>query len=58
MVALDQLSGEPTEDVSVLNDRANKRAQSKMKILGRSFGHGLTVMERNLIGWEPRCLGW
>ncbi|EKM51464.1 uncharacterized protein PHACADRAFT_166026 [Phanerochaete carnosa HHB-10118-sp] len=56
IAALDQPSGEPTEDVSVLNDRANKRVQSKMRILGLSLGRELTVMERNLIGWEPRCL--
>lgn len=57
-MSLDPPSGEPTEDVSILNDRANERAQSKMRILKFTLGRDLTIPERNLVAWEPRCLAW
>lgn len=57
-MSLDPPSGEPTEDITILNARANEQAQNKMRILKFTLGRDLTTPERNLVAWEPRCLAW
>ncbi|GJE95284.1 zinc finger MYND domain-containing protein [Phanerochaete sordida] len=56
VMALDAPPGEPSADVRTLNARAIARVVQKLRVLQFALGRELEVTERNLLGWEPRCL--
>lgn len=45
-------------DEEQLNKTINMVAQIEMNALHRELRRELTVIERNMIGWQPRCLAW
>ena len=45
-------------DEAHLNKTIDTVAQMEMTVLLRELGRELTLIERNMVGWQPRCLAW
>lgn len=46
------------EDVDLLNKLIEERAKNEASLCTLGLKRTMTVSERNLIGWEPRCAAW
>ncbi|KAJ6496311.1 hypothetical protein C8R45DRAFT_985563 [Mycena sanguinolenta] len=50
------LPSEPTTDLNVLHNNSETHGSNILSFCTRSLGREVTVPERNLVGWEPRCM--
>ncbi|KAJ7190580.1 hypothetical protein GGX14DRAFT_507204 [Mycena pura] len=50
------LSPHPTTELNVLHNMGESHASNISSFCQRSLGRNLTIPERNLVGWEPRCM--
>ncbi|KAJ7183518.1 hypothetical protein C8R46DRAFT_1067191 [Mycena filopes] len=50
------LPSEPTTDLNVLHNMTEAHGSNILRFCERSLGRLPNVLERNLIGWEPRCM--
>ncbi|KAJ7064326.1 hypothetical protein C8F01DRAFT_1130998 [Mycena amicta] len=57
MGLLFSLSDAPTTDLNVLHNLTEAHASNMQGFSQRIIGRELTIPERNLVGWEPRCMG-
>ncbi|KAI0311128.1 hypothetical protein OF83DRAFT_1152250 [Amylostereum chailletii] len=46
----------PTEDTHVLNERAEGQVHARIALMQDRLNRPLTIPERNLVAFEPRCL--
>jgi len=46
------------ENPAIRNACINQVAGIVMGGVEKSLGRSTTIPERNLVGWEPRCLAW
>ncbi|KAJ7644868.1 hypothetical protein FB45DRAFT_898855 [Roridomyces roridus] len=51
------LPDEATSDLNVLHKITEAHGSTVLSFCVRSLGRRETIPERNLIGWEPRCMG-
>ncbi|KII94491.1 hypothetical protein PLICRDRAFT_127491 [Plicaturopsis crispa FD-325 SS-3] len=47
---------EPSDHYDSLHNHTEAQAQNKQRLLEQRLRRQLTVPERNLVGWEPRCV--
>lgn len=57
-VLLFSASSAPQEDAGLLNMFLSERANNEINFLKVLMKRELKLPEQNLMGWEPRCLGW
>ncbi|KAF5378487.1 hypothetical protein D9615_007134 [Tricholomella constricta] len=57
MSLLFALSDEPSSDLYSLDTIIDTMVLNQARSLEQSLNRSLTIPERNLIGWEPRCMG-
>ncbi|KAJ7861464.1 hypothetical protein B0H14DRAFT_2742356 [Mycena olivaceomarginata] len=50
------LPSEPTTDLNVLHNMTEAHASNILSFCTRSLQRQPTITERNLVGWEPRCM--
>ncbi|KAF8060173.1 hypothetical protein FPV67DRAFT_333871 [Lyophyllum atratum] len=51
------LSDAPASDLYDLDTIIDTMANNQLRYVARVLNRSLTIPERNLIGWEPRCMG-
>nr|GAT60082.1 predicted protein [Mycena chlorophos] len=57
MGLLFSLADAPTTDLNALHNMVEAHASNIQGAVQRSLKRELTIPERNLVGWEPRCMG-
>ncbi|KAJ7899700.1 hypothetical protein B0H13DRAFT_2029673 [Mycena leptocephala] len=50
------LPNEPTTDLNFLHNQTEAHGSNMLGFCERSFQRQATIPERNLVGWEPRCM--
>ncbi|KAJ7743443.1 hypothetical protein DFH07DRAFT_835518 [Mycena maculata] len=50
------LSSEPTTDLNALHNMSEAHGSNILRFCERSLGRQANMIERNLVGWEPRCM--
>ena len=48
----------PSTDIQSLNSISEGQANFKLHLVEKTIGRELTISERNLIVYEPRCIAW
>ncbi|KAF7329303.1 hypothetical protein MKEN_00191400 [Mycena kentingensis (nom. inval.)] len=56
MTMMISLADAPTTDVNALHNLSEAHASNAQQFIQRVIGRELYVPERNLVGWEPRCM--
>ncbi|KAJ7118362.1 hypothetical protein C8R44DRAFT_790625 [Mycena epipterygia] len=50
------ITDEPTTDLNVLHNMSEAHGSNILSFCERTLNRPVTIPERNLIGWEPRCM--
>lgn len=52
------LADSASKDINFINQLGDESLQNEMQFLTMGMRRPANVLERNLIGWEPKCIGW
>src|SRR5271170_4328556 len=52
------LSDAPSTDIKFLDDLSAQQTQNKLRFLMLNIHKPLTIIQRNLVAFEPKCMGW
>lgn len=58
MMMLFSLADAPTSDLYSLDTIIATMAANQLRYISQVAKKEPTVLERNLMAWEPRCMGW